>query len=548
MENTVPGGWSDGDRPRLRTGSAGWAVAAGILCVALNVAAASAFLPRQSFWNDEATQMVGLSLDPIGVVRWLAGYDPHDFGVSDDRMPPLSYWVGWLWSRLFGVSELAMRWLSVVCVAAATALVFEGGRRTWGLIPALAAGLIFGLSPNVIVQAVEIRAYSLLLLTSAGCFFCLSRLLIISDSETLPRNWLVGLVVCGIAAMYSHFFGLVVCGGTLLTVLISAVVQGQRLGPPLAAIVAAGVAAMGLTPFVLASASLSGEGAGNEAAGKLKDLIRLTYRVIAHPATSVSRVALASAGIGAALTISTALASARRDPVIRGLIVAIGSGLAVVVVTHLAQSAFAAASPHYNSWMLPGIALLLSSGLASRSRIVWRASALGVSLLIAANFYAVGQLAIHGEYFAHGPHRQIRDLIDQLGPERVTIIHDDPIDVAWTIYAPLHYDYGGAVPQFVLEQLEPIERVAPYPARGALFDPTELPAEYIVVVRSRIQWASEVVDQIHSGDRSLAPGPVSRSLETSGRWRRVHQTTHISFVAADLDVFRRVDPVPSRSR
>ena len=139
-------------------------LAALFACVLLAIMVPAFFMPHQSLWVDETTQLSGLTLGPSEVTAWLAGTDPHRFGVPPDRSPPMSYWIGWGWSRVFGLTEASMRWLGVVLVAFATMLVFDAGRRAWGCAAALTAGLLFALSPNVVVNAVEIRSYPLFLL------------------------------------------------------------------------------------------------------------------------------------------------------------------------------------------------------------------------------------------------------------------------------------------------------------------------------------------------------------------------------------------------
>jgi hypothetical protein len=49
----------------------GWTVAiASALVLAV---LASSFLPQQSLWVDETTQLRGMTLDPVELVRWLCG-------------------------------------------------------------------------------------------------------------------------------------------------------------------------------------------------------------------------------------------------------------------------------------------------------------------------------------------------------------------------------------------------------------------------------------------------------------------------------------------
>ena len=79
-------------------------MAAGMVGTAgMAALAAARFLPHQTLWIDEVTQMAGLGLGPIGVVRWLLHPTLTDLGVPSDRMPPLSYWLGWLWAQAFGL-------------------------------------------------------------------------------------------------------------------------------------------------------------------------------------------------------------------------------------------------------------------------------------------------------------------------------------------------------------------------------------------------------------------------------------------------------------
>ena len=83
------------------------------ISIAAVIVAAGLFLPQQGLWVDEATQLRGIELGPVGVTRWLAGDKSLVTDVPDDRMPPLSYWMGWGWACIFGFGEAPQRWLSV---------------------------------------------------------------------------------------------------------------------------------------------------------------------------------------------------------------------------------------------------------------------------------------------------------------------------------------------------------------------------------------------------------------------------------------------------
>jgi hypothetical protein len=524
-----------GARPR----TARWTVlVSGAFCMVASVVASSLFLPHQSFWNDEATQMSGLSLSPANQVRWLAGRVHFDFGVGEDRMPPLSYFAGWVWSRLFGLTEARMRSMGVAAVGIATLLVFLTANRAWGLCSGVAAGLLFGLSPNVVVQAVEIRAYPLFLLESAAVFYCLTRYL--DDPASHWSSWLGGLVACGVAAMYTHFFGLVVVGAATFAAMVLVARRGGRIWPLVLAAGALAFFGVGLAPFVFASVDLSGSG-GVQKGGGIIRLGRFAYRLIAHPATSVSRVAVITALAGGIVASLGALAPKRRSPIATtALLMALATGALVVGVAHFVQSKFAAAQPSYNVWMLPGLSLWLASGLASASRSARFVSLLGVCLLTGSEIYATGQLAVNGDFFAHGPHRAVEIQIRRYGPDRVTLIHDQESGPIWDIYAPVRYEFAGVVRQFALAPGTPGKlRVADYPDRRHDTDPLTFSTEYLLVVRSTTLGAAELVEQVRHGVVSRGDGPVASALKGDGRWSLESEASYPTFVQADIDIFRR---------
>lgn len=540
MSHPPPTPAPDGDRPARPD----WrAAAVGLACVAAGVGAAAGFLPHQSLWVDEATQLSGLSLGPGEVVRWLAGRADPDLGVPPDRMPPLSYWVGWAWAHLFGLTEGSLRWFGVVCTAAATLLVFRTAYRTWGLPAGAAAGLLFALSPNVATEAVEIRAYPLFLLTSAGVFGALVRLL--SDPAGYRPCRLAALVVWGTAAMYTHFYGLVVAGGALLAALVLARARGARPTSVLAAVAVSAVLAAGLAPFALASGRLSEWAPEGD---KWIALVRLAYRLFAHPATAVSDLAVGVCLTGAAAALAGAVGGARRrgSEAAAGIGIALAAGLAVVVVANFVQSGFDAARPSYNVWALPGLALGLASGVAAPTAWARRAAQVGVGLLLLAHVYGLGQLVENGPAFAHTPHRPVADLIRRLGPDGVVVIHDaspGPSQVGH-LYFPIRYEFNGSVPYYDATDGPDGVRVVPFPGRQGAVDPARLPARYLVVLRARRVWATEVAGQVKSGVPPLGDGPVAEALDRSGRWARVEDDRFGSFVVVDATVFRPTGASP----
>ncbi len=529
--------------PRAGVGARWLALIVGTACVAVGIAADLLFLPHQSLWLDESVQLAGLSLDPVEVTRWLADRVNYDFGLMDDRMPPLSYWMGWGWSRVAGLAERPMRMMGVVCVSIAVAIVFAAGLRAWGLAAGAAAALLLATSPNAVMTAVEIRAYPILILFSAGIFACLIG---IAEGPAGSRwRWLAGLTVCGIGAMYTHFFGLVAFGGAWLAAVVLAWTRGERLGPLIVVAVVAGLAALGLLPFILASAGMSSSA---QVAGEAKfiGLVRLGYRLFGNPAMAMSPAAVGLAALGTIVGVLSALwPGIRRAPGAAAMAIALVSGGAVVALVHLAQSSFESARPSYNIWMLPVLAVLVASGLSVvRSRGARMAAGAAAAMLITANLYADAQLAVHGDSFAHTAYGPIARIIHRLGPDQLALIHDGPIDQAWGFYFPVRYEFRGDVRQFAYvsgrdESGTGEVRVSEFPSGKGRLDPAGLRFPYLVVVRSKELHATDLNAQIRGGAVPQGDGPVALALLASGKWERVEERISLAFVRAEVDVFRR---------
>ena len=202
--------------------------------------------------------MTGLSLGPTGVVRWLAGGEPNDTGQVRDRMPPLSYWLGWSWSRAFGLNEASLRWFGVACVAVAAAIVYEAARRAFGTASAWVAGLLFALSPSVIILSVEIRAYPLFTLWSALAFYGL--VCLHAGPPDRRRTVYAALALVLPAAVATHFYGAVLAG-SILTALVILNGFGAGRFRPIAGLAGVSAVTMALTlPFVVESLALPRDG------------------------------------------------------------------------------------------------------------------------------------------------------------------------------------------------------------------------------------------------------------------------------------------------
>jgi hypothetical protein len=215
---------------------------------------------------------------------------------------------------------------------------------------------------------------------------------------------------------------------------------------------------------------------------------------------------------------------------------------------------FDAAEPNYNAWMRPGFYILLSSGLAARLRPVRVAAASAAGLLVLAHACGAYQLAAHGDYFAHGPHRKVAALIRGLGADGVALVHDAGSPRIDYLYRPLRFEFGRGLPHYRFAGAwEGRTAVTSYnPPGPAAWPAAALPYRYLLVVRTRLTGFKDTADQIRHGDRPLGDGPVARELHGSPGWRFVRRALFVATDTAEINLFERrpvaVSPPPLGTR
>jgi hypothetical protein len=527
-----------------------WPVAM-LACVFLSTLAAVTFLPRQSIWIDETTQLSGLTLGPLGLTRWLAGQG-HPFLVPPDRMPPISYWAQWVWIQLFGSGVETLRAFGVVCVSLSVAVTFAAARRGFGTFVAVLTALLLGLAPNVVTNAVEIRAYPIFLLEASFGFYFLVRYA--SDHAERSGYWLTWMVVTCIAGMFTHLFGVVFAGALIIGAFVISLQRFREIRRPAFATAVLAVCGLGLIPFIRAAFAISGNGPQEQSvAGKstLSAIARLVYQLCAHPVTSLNAGAVVAAIVGLLLLLLSLVARLKAVNLKeRSLAVALASGLTVVALAGLVANGFEPLAPHYNIWILPGLYLLLAAGVASTSRPARQLALVGALLLIGGNVYSDTQLAIHGRNFAHGTEPQLETLVRHFGgPGKVAIVYENGSDLppgynAWPFdYYSLAYIYGKDLPQYVA-LAAPIGSVKqcnlPSPARST----TDLARPYIFVVRAQQEYTREIVSQISNGMKPFGPGPFCLLMEKSGLWKHIGQEYFLSLQASQVDIFQTTSSKP----
>lgn len=164
---------------------------AALVVIAVVVAAAVRWygLAAHSLWFDE------------GYTLWLSQFSPRDIWerLREDTSPPLYYWLVHFWTRLFGISETALRGMSAFFATVSIPLFFGLAKQVLQKKTAVLALWLYAVCVFQVHYAKEARFYALLAFCSIASLYCLIKFL---DQGTLVS--FVGLVMALAAGLYTH--------------------------------------------------------------------------------------------------------------------------------------------------------------------------------------------------------------------------------------------------------------------------------------------------------------------------------------------------------
>lgn len=509
----------------------------GIMCGLLQVLAAGLFLPHQGLWGDEATQLSGVRLGPLNQVRWLLGTREFNLGVAEDRMPPLSYLAGSLWSSAVAPGERSLRWMGVAAVAIATLIVYDTAWRAWGNPSAVSAGLLFGLSPGVVTVASQVRAYPLFLLSSAVMFSGLARWL--DDDARTPG--VTRLSLAGAASIGTHFFGLLASLCALASAWFLADPKGRSKLTRGVAVVA--LATLLVVPFATTAARRSGESQAEKAGEWLLDVSRLAYRLVLHASMRVYPWVVTSVVVGTvAAGIAATSSKVRGAGIARGLSISVLLGICTVIMVRMTFGApFNAAAPSYNLWMLPPLAVAASSGLAAVSSQMRALASAGLFVLVVGFVMGDVVLAQHGDSFSQGAYPALGEIARSLGPGRFVVVFDGDDPSHWDLASPFRYEFGNDTRIWAHRPGTGLG-IQTYPAGGERLEISDLRTDHVIVVRSTRRDSAQVAQGVREGFKPLGDGPLTKQLKTDRDWRLVREKSRHGYISVEIDVFERVGP------
>jgi mannosyltransferase len=208
------------------------------MAVGLTLLAAVIRLPtlaEQSFWLDEGytERLVRMSL--TGMLHTIP---------RTESTPPLYYALAWLWTRVFGYSELGLRSLSAVAGIATIPVAWAIARRLSGPRAAAIAGLLLAVSPLMVWFSQEARSYALATLLSTISVLC-----VVGWQQERRGAWLIGWAVSAALGLATHYFVAFVVAPELVLLWWRAPRTDRRLTAASVLVLAAAAA---LVPLALA--------------------------------------------------------------------------------------------------------------------------------------------------------------------------------------------------------------------------------------------------------------------------------------------------------
>jgi uncharacterized membrane protein len=182
-------------------GHRGNGIVAGV--IALHLAVTTALSWSLNIWLDEAYSLEATSGNLADVLR-----SCRDFMLY----PPLYFVALWFW-RILGESAEFGRLLSVVAVGTTLWMVHRASQRWFPRLPSWWVVLPLAFNPFVLFAATELRPYAFVLFWSAALLYLFPGAYL---GESRRRTEQVLYILCGAAAIYTHYFsGFVLPGGAL---------------------------------------------------------------------------------------------------------------------------------------------------------------------------------------------------------------------------------------------------------------------------------------------------------------------------------------------
>ena len=171
---------------------------------------------NESFWLDEGQTATATSQNFGKLMSdlFFGGNLLPEYYVANADLPSY-YTLLFVWSRVFGITEVSLRSLSALFDIASIALTFFLAKRFIGQKGALIASFLYSISLSLIYASQDARPYSLHVLLALASAYMLIKAL----DNNKNSNW-VGFVAAAIIGLYNHFLFVLFVGAMAAYVLL----------------------------------------------------------------------------------------------------------------------------------------------------------------------------------------------------------------------------------------------------------------------------------------------------------------------------------------
>src|SRR5687767_6878006 len=153
------------------------------------------------FWLDEWHTILVARRDSIGQI-FSDLYHGSDFG------PPFTHLVAWAYGKIFGLTPVSLRILSLAFVLTGLVLLFFALRRRFDAMPSLAGVLAVASHQLMISQSLEWRFYAPWVMFACALAWAFT----IDDDKAVSRRRDVAIALSAMGMVTSHWFGVITLG------------------------------------------------------------------------------------------------------------------------------------------------------------------------------------------------------------------------------------------------------------------------------------------------------------------------------------------------
>jgi 4-amino-4-deoxy-L-arabinose transferase-like glycosyltransferase len=121
-----------------------------------------------------------------------------------ESTPPLYYCLAWVWARIFGYGETALRSLSAIAGVLTVPVAYAAARKLISVRAGLIAAALTACSPLLVWYSQEARAYALLVLLTAASLLAFAYVL-----ERPTGRSTAAWVICSALALATHYYAVV---------------------------------------------------------------------------------------------------------------------------------------------------------------------------------------------------------------------------------------------------------------------------------------------------------------------------------------------------